>query len=145
MQLDVIGWITANPGLALIGVLASVVVAWAAAATLEAEDRSEAVQGFGQRAKAGTGGALNVVLATIVAMAGWASTTFSTAGEAIAFVVSLAPEAPVLTSSIITIGLGAVGLSDVIVIRWTHFVGLSLSIVILAVAFRTDWGRRDLA
>ncbi|MGB9953541.1 hypothetical protein ACOZ4F_14225 [Haloarcula marismortui] len=144
LQVDIVAWARSHVALVLTGVVALVALAWAYQAYEEAEDSREAVSGFAGRAKDGTGGALNVVLVSLVSVVGWAATTFQTAGEAISFVISLAPEVPVLAASVITVGLGAVGLSDLIVLRTYHFVGISMAILTLAVAYRTDFGEKDL-
>lgn len=133
-------WVTNHVGLTLTAVLALFLTGWAYEAYDEAEDRLEAAQGFAGRARDGTGGVLNVVLVSLVAVTGWAATTFQTAGEAIAFVLSLAPEAPVLAASVFTVGLGAIGLSDLIVLRAWHFLALSTVAILLGLAYRTDFG-----
>lgn len=126
--------------LVLIGLLGLVLVTWALQAAEEAEDGQEALESFTGRAKEGTGGALNVALVVALTLIGWAATTFQTAGEAIVFLLSLAPDFPILSASVATIGLGAVGLSDVIVLEAVHFVVLSAVIVGLAVAYQADLG-----
>jgi hypothetical protein len=140
MPANVAGWIGSNISLVIAGALALVAIAWAYESYEEAEDRREAVGGFAGRAKEGTGGALNVVLVTVVSLVGWAATTFQTAGEAVTFLITLAPEMPVLTASVFTISLGAIGLSDLIVLEVGHFILLSAGIVMLAVAYRADFG-----
>lgn len=137
-------WIQNNLTLAVTGLLALFLLAWAYEAYEEAEDRREALEGFGGRAKEGTGSVLNVVLVSIVTVVGWAGTTFETAGEAVAFLLGVAPELPVMSASVLTIGLGAIGLSDMIVLRAWHFVAISMMLLILAVAFKTDFGEVSL-
>ena len=144
MAVNPVQWALSHPAIVLTGALALIGLAWAYEAYDEAEDRGEALEGFGMRAKSGTGGALNVVLAAVVSVVGWAATTFSTAGEAIQFVLGLAPHFPVLSASVVTIGLGALGLSDVIVLRASHFVGLSVLALLVAVAYRTNFGKVSL-
>ncbi|QLG62197.1 hypothetical protein [Halorarum salinum] len=139
MPVNPVTWATSHPALVLTGVLGLVALAWAYESYQEANDRREALAGFGGRAKRGTGGALNIVLVSVVALVGWAATTFQTAGEAIGFVLTLAPEVPVLTATAMTIGLGALGLSDLIILEWWHFVLLTTVLVVLAVAYRADF------
>jgi len=141
MPVDVATWVGSNLTLVVLGLLGLVAAAWAYEAYEEAEDRREALDGFAGRAKSGTGGALNVLLVSVVAVVGWAATTFQTAAEALAFLISLGPEVPLLTASLFTISLGAIGLSDLIVLRVSHFVVISVAVVALAVAYRTDFGR----
>jgi hypothetical protein len=138
MAVDVIGWITSHVGLVLTGVIGLILVTWAYEAADEADDAVEAAQEFGSRTKDGVGSGTNVALAGLVTGVGWAATTFSTAGEALQFVVSLAPSVPVLTASAFTISLGAIGLADLIVIKWWHFALLSTTIVALGYAYRAD-------
>ena len=144
MAVNPVQWALAHPALVLTGALALIALAWAYEAYDEAEDRGEAFQGFAGRAKSGTGGALNLVLVSVVSFVGWAATTFATAGEAVQFVLGLVPHFPVLSASVVTIGLGALGLSDVIVLRAAHFVGLSVLALLVAVAYRTDFGKVSL-
>ncbi|WP_245154569.1 hypothetical protein [Halorussus marinus] len=144
MAVNPITWVMANPALVLTGVLALVAIVWAYEAYDEADDGREALEGFGSRAKSGTGGALNVVLVTLVTFTGWAATTFSTATEAIQFVLGLAPNFPILTASIVNISLGVIGLSDVIVLRPVHFLGLAGAALLVAIAFKTDFGEAGL-
>lgn len=139
MPVDVIGWIARNPQLVLTGVLALVLVAWAYEAYDEAEDALEAGKGFGGRVKQGTGGLLNIALVGLVTIIGWAATTFETAGEAVVFILELVPMAPVLAASVFSISLGALGLSDVIVLRTWHFVLVSLIALGLGLAYRTEF------
>ncbi|WP_256288791.1 hypothetical protein [Halobellus inordinatus] len=138
MPIDVIGWVSSHVGLVLTVVLAIALLTWAYEAAEEADDAMEAARGFGSNAKRGTGGVLNVLLAGLVTVTGWAATTFSTAGEAGQFLLSLVPFVPVLTASALTISLGAIGLADVIVIEWWHFVLVSTAIVLLGYAYRAD-------
>ena len=138
MPIDVIGWISSHVGLVLAGIIGLVMVSWAYEAADEADDALEAAQEFGSRTKSGLGSGTNIALTGLVAVTGWAATTFATAGEALQFVISLAPSVPVLTASGFTISLGAVGLADLIVIKWWHFVLLSAAIVVLAFAYRID-------
>jgi len=133
-------WAMSNVRIVLIGILSLIALAWAYEAIDEAEDRAEALEGFAGRAKSGTGGALNVVLVSVVTFVGWMSTTFTTVGEASAFLLSLAPEFPMLSATFVTISLGAIGLSDLIVLEWLHFVVLSVAIAGIALAYRTDFG-----
>ena len=138
MPIDVIGWISSHVGLVLAGIIGLVLVSWAYEAADEADEAIEAARGFGSRTKSGLGSGTNIVLTGLVAVVGWAATTFATAGEALQFVISLAPSVPVLTASAFTISLGAVGLADLIVIKWWHFVLLSTAVVLLALAYRVD-------
>ncbi|WP_311170647.1 hypothetical protein [Halobellus ordinarius] len=138
MPIDVIGWASSHVGLVLTAIIGLVLVTWAYEAADEADDAIEAAQEFGSRTKSGLGSGTNVVLTGLVVMVGWAATTFATAGEALQFVVSLAPSAPVLTASAFTISLGAIGIADLIVIKWWHFALLSTAIVVLAFAYRVD-------
>ena len=134
-----IGWALSNLAVTLTGVLAIILLAWAAEAYDEAEDRGEALGEFSDRAKSGTGGALNVVLVSLVAVVGWAATTFQTAGEAGVFLLSMAPDMPILAASIVTVGLGALGLSDLIVLRAWHFLAFAVVALGLAAAYRADF------
>ena len=138
MPIDVIGWVSSHVGIVLTAIIGLVLVTWAYEAADEADDAIEAAQEFGSRTKSGVGSGTNVALAGLVTVVGWAATTFATAGEALQFVLSLAPSAPVLTASAVTISLGAVGIADLIVIKWWHFVLLSTTIVTLALAYRVD-------
>lgn len=133
-------WIGNNLGSVLLGALVLIVVAWLYEAVDEAEDSFEAAQGFAGRAKSGTG-VLNVALVSLVALVGWAGTTFQTVGEATAFLLTLAPNFPMLSASIATISLGALGLTDLIILKAWHFIGISLTIVLLALAYRTNFNR----
>jgi len=138
MPIDVIGWASSHVGLVLAAIIGLVMVSWAYEAADEADDAMEAAQEFGSRTKSGLGSGTNIALTGLVAVTGWAATTFATAGEALQFVISLAPSVPVLTASAFTISLGAIGLADLIVIKWWHFVLLSTTIVTLALAYRVD-------
>lgn len=140
MPVNPVTWLQNHATIAVTVALALVLLTWAYEAVDEAEDYWEATGGFKDRAKSGTGGAANVVLVSLVMLVGWAATTFQTAGEAIAFMLSIAPEAPVLVASVFTISLGAIGLSDLIVLRTWHFVGISAVAVLLGLAYRTDFG-----
>lgn len=140
MAADVVSWATSNVGFVLTLVVGLVAAVWAAEAIDEAEDRDEALGEFGSRAKEGTGGALNVALVGFLAVAGWASTAFATAGDFGTFALSLAPDMPVVAGSLVTISLGAVGLSDVIVLQPLHFIGLGLLVLGIAVAYRRGFG-----
>ena len=136
MPLNPVALVQDNLTLAILGVLGLVLAAWAYEAVDEAEDHWEAAGGFKNRAASGTGGALNVVLVSIVALVGWGATTFSTAGGAVAFLLTLAPEVPVLAASVFTVSLGAIGLTDLIVLRAWHFVTISAVVLLLAYAYR---------
>jgi len=138
MAVDVIGWISSHPGLVLTGILAVILLTWAYEAADEAEDAVEAARGFGSRTASGVGSGTNILLTGLVAVVGWAATTFATAGEAAQFLVSLAPSVPVLTASALTISLGAIGIAEVIVIEWWHFVLLSTALVVLGYVYRAD-------
>jgi hypothetical protein len=138
MAVDVIGWISSHVGLVLTAIIGIVLVTWAYEAADEADDAMEAAREFGGRTKSGVGSGTNVLLAGVVTVVGWAATTFATAGEAIQFLVSLAPSVPVLTASAFTISLGAIGLADLIVIKWWHFALLSGAVVLLGFAYRAD-------
>lgn len=139
MPVNPVNWITSNPAIVLTGVIGLVAIAWAYDALEDAEDRREALGGFASNAKSGTGGALNVVLVALVSVVGWAATWFSTAGEAAQFVLGVAPQFPVLSSTVFTIGLGALGLSNAIELQAVHFVGFSVLALLIALAFRTDF------
>ncbi|WP_435145924.1 hypothetical protein [Halobaculum sp. P14] len=141
MPVDVVGWVTSHVTLVVTALLAVVVLYWLAEAVDEAEDHLEAASGFAGRAKQGTGGTLNVLLVAFVSVVGWAATTFSTAAEFWTMLVDVAPQMPVLTASVITIGLGAVGLSDVIVLEPLHFIGISAVLVALGLLYRRGFGR----
>jgi len=142
--MDVIGWATSNVSLVLTGALALIVLVWLAQALEEAEDRTEALSEFGGKAKSGTGGFANLLLVAFVAVAGWGATTFATAGEFAVFLLSMAPEFPVVAGSLVTISLGAIGLSDVIVLGALEFVGIAAVILFLAVAYRRGFGEGGL-
>jgi len=136
--LNPVAWVTSNVTLVLTAIVALVALAWAYEAYEEAEDRREALSEFGGRAKSGTGGVLNVVLVALVAVVGWAATAFETAGEAVTYLLSVAPEAPMLTASLFTVGLGSIGLSSQITLRPVHFLALSIGAIVLAEAYRRD-------
>lgn len=140
MAVNPVSWALTHPALVLSGVLALIVLAWAFDAYEDAEDKREAVQGFAGNAKESTGGALNVALVGLLSVMGWAATWFATAGEFAQFMVGLAPQFPVLTSTVFTISLGAIGLSDLIVLKAVHFVGFSGLAVLIGLAFKTDFG-----
>lgn len=140
MPVNPVTWATSNVPLVITALLALVALAWAYEAYDEADDGKEALQGFGSRAKSGTGGALNLVLVGVVTVVGWMSTTFMTVGEAGAYLLSLVPDFPMLTASALTISLGAIGLSDLIVLQWSHFVLVATAVVLIALAYRTDFG-----
>jgi len=142
--MDVIGWATSNVSLVLTGLLALVVLVWLAQAVEEAEDRAEALTEFGGKAKSGTGGTLNLLLVAFLAVAGWGATTFATVGEFGLFLLSMAPDFPVVAGSIITISLGAIGLTDVIVLGALEFVVIAAAILFLAVAYRRGFGEGGL-
>ena len=144
MAVSPVQWALSHPALVLTGVLGLVALAWAYDAMEDAEDRREALGGFAENAKTGTGGALNVVLASLVAFVGWAATWFSTAGEFVQFLIGVAPQFPLLSSTIFTIGLGGLGLSGVIELKAVYFVGFSVLAVLIALAFRTDFGEVSL-
>ncbi|WP_238392201.1 hypothetical protein [Halorussus amylolyticus] len=144
MAVNPVNWAMSNPALVITAVLALIAIVWAYEAYEEADDKGEALQGFGARTKSGTGGALNVVLVSLVTLTGWAATTFGTAAEAGQFLIGLAPNFPVLTASLFSISLGTIGLSDVIVLRPFHFLGLALAAILVAIAFKTDFGQVGL-
>ncbi|MFB6368388.1 MAG: hypothetical protein ABEJ00_02105 [Gemmatimonadota bacterium] len=138
MPAELVSWLQSRATLILVGLVGLVALSWAYEAAEEAEEGLEAVQGFGAKAKNGTGGALNLLLVALVSVTGWGVTTFQTAGGAAAFLAGLAPQIPVLTASMITISLGALGLSGMIRIQWWHFTLLSLVIVLLGFAYQAD-------
>lgn len=140
MPADVLGWLTRHPALVLTGVLALIALAWAYDAYEDADDGREAVAGFAGNAKQGTGGALNVVLVSVVAFVGWAATWFATAGEFVSFLLGFAPEYPVLTASLVSISLGSMGLRGAIELQAVHFLGFSALALVIALAFRMDLG-----
>lgn len=144
MAVNPVTWAMNNPSLVITAVLALIATVWAFESYQEADDKGEALKGFGSRAKDGTGGALNVVLVSLVAVVGWAATAFSTAGEAIQFVLGVAPHFPILSSTVLTIGLGAIGLSDLIVLKAIHFVAASVALLLIAITYKTDFGKVSL-
>lgn len=143
MAVNPVQWAASNLPLVLTGVLALIAVAWAYDAYEDAEDGREALEGFAGNAKDGTGSFLNVILVSLLGVMGWAATWFDTAGEALAFLIGVAPQFPVLSATMFTIGLGAVGLSDLIVLRVVHFVGFSVLAVVIALTFRVDFSEVD--
>jgi hypothetical protein len=140
MPADVLGWAARNPGLVLTAVLGLVALAWAYDAYEDAEDGRDALAGFAGNAKQGTGGALNVVLVSVVMVVGWAATWFATAGEFVQFLLTFAPEYPVLTASLVSISLGSLGLQGAVELRAVHFLGFSALALVIALAFRADLG-----
>ena len=144
MPVDPVQWATSHLWLVLTGVLALIALAWAYDAYEDAEDGREALAGFAGNAKSGTGSGLNVVLVSLMAFVGWAATWFSTAGEFVQFMAGLAPQFPVLSATVFTIGLGGIGLAGVIELQAVHFVGFSVLAVLIALAFRTDFSEVSL-
>ena len=144
MAVNPVQWAMSHPAVGLTGVIGLIALVWAYEAYDEADEKGEALKGFGSRAKSGTGGALNLVLVSLVAVVGWAATWFSTAGEFLQFMLGVAPQFPVLSATVFTISLGAIGLSDLIVLKAVHFVGFSVLAVLIALAFKTDFGRVNL-
>ena len=144
MAVNPVTWATQNVTLVVTGALALILVVWAYDAYEDAEDGREAVQGFAGNAKEGTGSALNLVLVSLVGFVGWAATWFGTAGEFIQFMLGVAPQFPVLSATVFTIGLGGIGLAGVIELQAVHFVGFSVLAVMIALAFKTDFGEVSL-
>ncbi|NHN59823.1 MULTISPECIES: hypothetical protein [Halorussus] len=144
MAVSPVHWALSHPALVLTAALGLIAVVWAYDAYEDADDGKEALGGFAENAKSGTGGALNVVLASLVAFVGWAATWFGTAGEFVQFLIGVAPQFPLLSSTIFTIGLGALGLGGVIELKAIHFIGFSALAVLIALAFRTDFGEVSL-
>lgn len=123
---------------ALTAALAVVVAAWVYQSVKEADGKKEAAGTIAGKAKSGTGGALNVLSVTILMVAGWAATTFQTLGEFVAFLVSVGPEFPVLSAQLFVISLGALGLSDLVVIRTGEFLLVAVIVTVAAVVYRAD-------
>jgi hypothetical protein len=144
MPVNPVQWAMQNVTLVVTGALVLILVAWAYDAYEDAEDSREALEGFAGNAKAGTGSGLNLVLVSVVSFVGWAATWFGTAGEFAQFLLGLAPQFPILSATVFTIGLGGVGLAGVVELQAVHFVGFSVLAVLIALAFRTDFSEVNL-
>jgi len=131
-------WAFNHPGLALTGVLGLVATAWAYDAYEDAEDRSEAVSGFAANAKSGFGSWLNLAGVTLVGLVGGLASAGMTGAEGIGMLLQFVPDLPVFTAGLVTIGLGAVGISGEITILWWQFALFSLFVLLLAVAWRVQ-------
>jgi hypothetical protein len=129
-------WVLENLALVLTGVLALVALAWAYDAYEDAEDRREAASGFVGNAREGVGGWLNLALVGLVGTLGGLSTAGMTAAEGVGMLVSYVPDLPVFAGGVLTIGLGALGLSGVIELPWWHFALGGLLVLLVGVAWR---------
>lgn len=138
MPLNAVGWALSNPAIVLTGILGLVAIAWAYDAYEDAEDRAEAVSGFADNAKSGVGSWLNVALVALVGAVGGLSTAGFTAAEGVGMVISYVPDLPVFAAGVVTVGLGAIGLSGTISILWWQFALFGLFVLLLAVAWRVQ-------
>jgi len=131
-------WALEHLSLVLTGTLALVLLAWAAESYLEADDRREALDGFGARAKRGTGGVLNVVLVSLVAIIGGAVQATGSVGELVAWTAGMIPDGPVIAASTFAIGLGGLGLSDWLSLHPLQYIGIAGIVLVVAIAWRAD-------
>jgi len=138
MPVNPVDWVVSNPGLTLGGVILLVALAWAYDAWEEADDRREALEGFGSRAKEGTGGALNVVLVGVLGVVGAAAQAAGTLGELASWILGMVPDGPVIAAGLLNIGLGGIGLSSYADLHPLQFIGIAGFILVLAVAWRAD-------
>lgn len=139
MPVNPVTWVTNNLTLTVTGVIALVALAWAYDAYREADDRREALSGFNARAKSATGGWLNVALVTLVAIVGGVAQSMGQLAEATGWLAGFIPQMPVLSAGMVTIGLGAIGLSGAIELHWLQFVGIAGILLVVAVAWRADF------
>jgi hypothetical protein len=131
-------WAFQNPGLALTGVLGLVATAWAYDAYEDAQDRSEAVSGFAANAKSGFGSWFNLLGVALVGAVGGLASAGMTGAEGFGMLLQFVPDLPVFAAGLVTIGLGAIGISGEITILWWQFALLSLFALLLAVAWRVQ-------
>lgn len=131
-----IGWALEHTRLVVTGILAVVVLAWAADAAQEADNRREALSGFAGNAKRSTGGWLNLAIVTFLALVGAAAEALWSLTDLVGHTAGLLPQIPVVSASLATVGLGALGISGTIEITVWQFVGVSLLVLLVAVAWR---------
>jgi hypothetical protein len=129
-------WVLNNPTVTVTVLLAVVALAWAYDAYQDAEDRAEAARGFLGNARESTGGWLNVALVGLVGVVGGIGTAGMTAAEAVGWIAGVVPDFPVLAGGVLTVSLGALGLSGVIELPWWQFGLAGLFVLLLGTAWR---------
>jgi len=138
MAVNPVTWALENTTLVVTGALALVLVAWAFDSYREAETKTDALKGFGERAASGTGGVVNVALVTLVALVGAAAQVAGSLGDLVAYAAGLIPHGPVIASAVGAIGLGGLALSDLLVLHPLQYVGVAGTALVIAVAWRAD-------
>ena len=136
MVVNPLAWAWANPMIVGAAVLALVLLAWAYDAYEDAEENREAVRGFLGRARSGAGTGLSLSLGGLVTAVTALTMSGMTLVEAVGEIVALAPDFPVLAGGVLTVGLGALGLSGTISVPWWQFGLFGMFVLLLGVAWR---------
>lgn len=138
MAVNPLAWAWNHPVMVGAAVLVLVLLAWAYDAYEDAEENREAVRGFFGRARSGSGTVLSVSLGGLVTVVSALTMSGMTVVEAVGEIVAFAPEFPVLAGGVLTVGLGALGLSGTISVPWWQFGLFGMFVLLLGVAWRVQ-------